>query len=115
VNAFESFDVTAWSVDGMTQHIKNIWSAGKPRRLRIASTVRLALASAASTAVITIATPWASMQGQSPTAETAVDVRSHQATDVILGSPVEYWARIASEMHSWKPVDTPLPEIPTFI
>jgi hypothetical protein len=55
------------------------------------------------------------MQGQSPTAETAMESRSLGSGNFILGSPVEYWSRIASEMHSWETIDTPLPDIPTFI
>ena len=116
MDAFESFDIRAWSTDGLTKHLKSAWNAGKPRRVRVATNIRLAVASVAAATVITFATPWPSMQTQSPLAETAMSLQLIQSADTISGPPADYWSRIAADMHSWKPIDNPqVPDLPPFI
>ena len=116
MNAFESFDIRAWSVDGLTQHLKSAWKAGTPRRYKVARDIRLAVAGVAAAAVVTFATPWQSMQTQSPLSEIAASLQLLRSADVISGPPADYWARIGTEMHSWKPIDRPLlPDLPAFI
>jgi hypothetical protein len=114
--AFESFDIRAWSTDGLTQHLKSAWTTGKPRRVRVAANIRLAVASVAAAAVITFATPWPSMQTQSPLAEIARSLQLLQSEEVISGPPSDYWSRIAAEMQSWRPIDIPqVADLPPFI
>jgi hypothetical protein len=115
MDVFESFDISAWSTDGLTKHLKSAWKAGKPRRVRMAANIRLAVASVAAAAVITFATPWPSMQTQSPLAEIAGNLQLLQSEDVISGPPSQYWSRIAAEMHSWEPINSETPDYPSFI
>jgi hypothetical protein len=108
MNAFESFDIGAWSLDGLTHHVENAWSESKPRRVRVAANIRLAVAGVAAAAVLTISAPWLSEQTQSPFFETAAASAQHslRSADVILGSPVEYWSRVSAAMHSWPQVSS---------
>jgi hypothetical protein len=110
---FEAFDIGSWVREGLTEHVKV--SAIRVRKHSKSISVPVQFVAAAAVAVCTIATPWLSMQAQSPV--TALISPSELRTaDVISGPPQWFWSRMADQMNTWKPaIDSVDSEIPPFI
>jgi hypothetical protein len=118
---FEAFDIGAWTVEGLTRHVKAItqWVTKKrdrnwPAQLTLASTL---LVSAG--ASIIDATTATAASGAPPIASGRAIAQLLQqpiGRDLIVGSPYQFWTDLAGEMRSWKPIEEAGdPEIPPFI
>jgi hypothetical protein len=116
MNNFETFDIGAWVVDGLTRHVNASPAGRKRKNKRPTVTVSLRVAAVAASAFLTIATPWLSMQAQTPFAETIASLQALRSADVIIGSPVNYWSRVDAEMRTWKRINSPkISDIPPFV
>lgn len=120
LSEFENYDIAAWSIDGVTRHVRSLrdWShntfAKQKLAITLACAVTLGAASPSHYGVggVQGTTTRAAIIGSRELGPTSL----RKQRDVISGSPSKFWSDVSTQVGSWKTVEeSELPEFPPFL
>ena len=103
---FENYDVRAWAVECLTQHVRTPTFHGKRRIGPFRATVFAAAAAALSTTVLPA--PATAAQIELTYLQSRVRGATAQSQyDAILGSPAEFWSQLIAQVERWPRINAP--------
>lgn len=115
---FENFDIGAWSIEGLTQHVRTVskWVSRKTSSWPAQATLVGAMLV---TSGVGYGGGASAVVASSPMfiAESVAPVSADSAgRDMIAGSPAQFWTNLSSEVTTWKQLDEPaMPDFEPFI
>lgn len=119
MSEFETYDIRAWIVDGLTRHVPvtTNWATRKraswPSSIALAGALAVSAVTGLSYAPSVVVAPSTHLLAAG--AVTSQRTSGSGSRDLVVGSPFTYWTGLASELRSWAPIDASLPEIEPFI